>query len=153
MMAGHLLHSGGEGGIGEERHKLPSETCVSYWVRVADSLILTGTQHWHTQWRQSEGNKIISHRDGPESVCLRVEHASSVFCFFCCFFYLLHSTSLEDNFIHLWRSRRTSHTSWSNEWLGLRFGSQWMDFLKNWFVGFFCLFYQRHISKLYSLLV
>lgn len=42
MMAGHLLHSGGEGGIGEERHKLRSETCVSYRVRVADGWILTG---------------------------------------------------------------------------------------------------------------
>lgn len=62
MMAGHLLHSGGEGGIGEERHKLRSETCVSYWTRLADSLIVTGIQHWHNQWRQYEGNRIIQHR-------------------------------------------------------------------------------------------
>lgn len=70
MMAGHLLHSGGEGGIGEERHKLRSETCVSYWVRLADSLILTGKRHWHKGWRQYEDNKIILRRVRFQSVCL-----------------------------------------------------------------------------------
>lgn len=44
MMAGHLLHSGGEGGIGEERQELQSETSVSYRSRLADRMIVTGIQ-------------------------------------------------------------------------------------------------------------
>lgn len=76
MMAGHLLHSGGEGGIGEERHKLWSETCVSYWTRLADSLISTGIQRWHKEWRQYEDNRIIRHRAEFESAFLWADHAS-----------------------------------------------------------------------------
>ena len=76
MMAGHLLHSGGEGGIGEERHKLPSETCVSYWVRLADTLILTGIRHWQREWRQWEDNKMIQCWAEFESVCLCADFAS-----------------------------------------------------------------------------
>lgn len=69
MMAGHLLHSGGEGGIGEERHKLRSETCVSYWTRLADSLIVTGIQGWYKEWRQHRGNRNNPAKKEFESVC------------------------------------------------------------------------------------
>lgn len=65
----------GEGGIGEERHKLRSATRVSYWARLADSLISTGIQRWHKEWRQCEDNKIICHRAEFESVCLRADQA------------------------------------------------------------------------------
>lgn len=55
MMAGHLLHSGGEGGIGEERQELQRETSVSYRSRPADRPIVTGIQ-WSggSQWNDFE---------------------------------------------------------------------------------------------------
>lgn len=43
----------GEGGIGEESHKLQSETCVSYWTRLADSF----DSDWHTV-QKNEDNEV-----------------------------------------------------------------------------------------------
>lgn len=124
MMAGHLLHSGGEGGIGEERQELQSETSVSYWSRLADRLIVTGIQS--REGRQREANGNISYR----WVCLWAESRFRIIKLPTCFlFYLsLRMGSVPALLKFFAAPTSTCKTCWGTAWAW----EMWLSETRTW---------------------